>query len=142
MPTESLKLDPFYKKHVDADGLPVVSSEKVADAALHKARELINKMSADRADIREALIEAGVRFVVIAAREQTTDTPEYADMKAKEFWNQRARGFGGRIVGSGEKNLLCFPIDPYDDENIFIHSWRSVSTELDSNGSTKILMTD
>jgi hypothetical protein len=123
VPPESLNLGPFYKKYVSAEGLPVTSSEKVADAALLKAQELINKMLADRPDVRKALIEAGVRFVVIGANEQTTDIPEYAHMKPKEFWDQRARGFGGRVVSCGEENLLCYPIDRYDDENILIHEF-------------------
>jgi len=123
VPPESLKLDQFYKKYISAEALPITSSEKVADAALLKAQELVNKMLADRPDVRKALIEASVRFVVIGANEQTTDIPEYAHMKPKEFWNQRARGFGGRVVSCGEENLLCHPIDRYDDENILIHEF-------------------
>ncbi|MCK4293265.1 MAG: hypothetical protein KAY65_08710 [Planctomycetes bacterium] len=125
-PPKSLELDPFYKKHVSSEGLPIVSSEKVADAALLKVDELVGKMLADRPDIREALIEAGVRFVIIGAKEQTTDIPEYSHMKPKEFWNQRSRGFGGRIVSCGEENLLCYPVDRYDDESIFIHEFAHV----------------
>ena len=123
VPPKSLKLDPFYKKYVNSEGLPIVSSEKVRDAALLRADELINQMLADRPDIRKALIEADVRFVVIGAKEQTTDIPEYSHMKPKEFWNQRARGFGGRVVSCGEENLLCYPVDRYDDENILIHEF-------------------
>jgi hypothetical protein len=120
-PPESLKVDPFYKKHASAAGLPIVSSESVADAALLKAKELIDRMLADRPDIRDAMVKAAVRFVVIGADEQVTDIPEYSNMKPKEFWNQRARGFGGRVVSCGEENLLCYPIDRYDDENILVH---------------------
>lgn len=123
VPPRSLRLDPFYKKYVDARGLPIVSSEKVADAALLRAGELVNKMLADRPDIRKALIDAGVRFVIIGAKEQTTDIPEYSYMKPKEFWNERSRGFGGRVVSCGEENLLCYAIDRYDDENILIHEF-------------------
>jgi alpha-glucosidase len=122
-PPESLGLDPFYKKHVNAQGLPIVSSEKVADAALLKARELMNKMLTNRPDIREALSKARVRFIIIGATEQTTDIPEYSHMKPKEFWNKRSRGFGGRNVSCGEENLLCYPVDRYDDENILIHEF-------------------
>ncbi len=32
----ALGLDPFYKNHLDAGGLPIVSSEKVPDAACWK----------------------------------------------------------------------------------------------------------
>jgi len=125
-PPESLELDPFYKKHIDSEGLPIVSSEKVADAALLKVHELTGKMLADRPDIRKAIIEANVRFVIIGAKEQTTDIPEYSHMKPKAFWDERARGFGGRIVSCGEENLLCYPVDKYDDENILIHEFAHV----------------
>ena len=100
-----------------------MSSEKVADAALLKANELIDNMLADRQDIREALIESNVRCVIIGAKEQTTEIPEYRHMKPKEFWNKRSRGFGGRVMSCGEENLLCYPVDRYDDENIFIHEF-------------------
>jgi hypothetical protein len=122
-PPGSLKTRSFYKKYVSCKGLPILSSEKVPDAALVWANTLINQMLADRPDIRKALIEADVRFVVIGAKEQTTDVPEYSHLKPKEFWDQRARGLGGRVVSCGEENLLCYPVDRYDDENILIHEF-------------------
>ena len=39
---ESLGLNPFYKKYTDAMGIPVVASEKVPDAALLVARDIVN----------------------------------------------------------------------------------------------------
>ena len=39
-PPQSLELDAFYKKHVDAGGIPVIASERVADAALFRAAEV------------------------------------------------------------------------------------------------------
>jgi len=122
-PPERLKLAPFYKKYVDSFGLPIVSSQEVPDAALLRANTLINQMLADRPDIRKALIEAGVRFVVMGAKEMTTDIPEYSNMKPKKFWDERARGLGGRVVSCGEENLLCYPVDRYDDESILIHEF-------------------
>jgi hypothetical protein len=50
-----LTLDPFYKKHADALGIPVVSSERVPDAALLVARDIVIHMLAKRPDLREAL---------------------------------------------------------------------------------------
>ena len=122
-PPEKLELAPFYKKYVNSFGLPIVSSQEVPDAALLRANSLINQMLADRPDIRKALIEAGVRFVVMGAKEMTTDIPEYSHMKPKKFWDERARGLGGRVVSCGEENLLCYPVDRYDDENILIHEF-------------------
>jgi len=122
-PPESIKLDPFYKKYVSCDGLPIISSEKVSDAALLKAHELIGKMLASRPDVLKEMVEADVRFVVIGANEGVTEIPEYSHMKPKAFWDERSRGFGGRITSCGEENLLCYPVDRYDDESIFVHEF-------------------
>src|SRR5947209_4991776 len=91
---EQLKLDPWYKKHLSAGGLPVLSSEKVSDAGLLEAAHLINQMLADREDIRAALIKNRVRFVVMAPTEMTTDVPEQRHLKndPKTDWDKRARG--------------------------------------------------
>ena len=51
-----LKLDPFYKKHADALGIAVVCSEKVPDAALLVARDIVIHMLAKRADLREQMV--------------------------------------------------------------------------------------
>ena len=53
---ERLKtLDPFYKQHVEVDGIPIVSSEKVSRYALHEAAHLVRKMLATRPDALETL---------------------------------------------------------------------------------------
>jgi alpha-glucosidase len=122
-PPESLKADPFYRKYVSCGGIPILSSERVADAALLRAAYLMNRMLANREDIRKALVEAKVRIVIIGAQEQTTDIPEWSRMTPKDYVNERARGFGGRTTGCGEENLLCLPIDRYDEENILIHEF-------------------
>jgi hypothetical protein len=122
-PPSDLKCSDFYRKYLSCNGLPVLSSEKVSDKALFRAYEIVNGMLADRPDIRQALIDADVRIVIIGAAEQTTDIPEYSHMKPKEYVNERSRGFGGRITSCGEENLLCLPIDRYDDENILIHEF-------------------
>jgi alpha-glucosidase len=122
-PPQSLGADPFYRKYVSCGGIPILSSERVADAALLRASFLMNHMLANREDIRKALVEAKVRIVIIGAQEQTTDIPEWSYMKPKEYVNERARGFGGRVTGCGEENLLCLPVDRYDEENILIHEF-------------------
>jgi alpha-glucosidase len=115
-------LDPFYQKHVDAGGLPVVGSANVSDAALHEAAYLIDQMLANREDVRQELIKRRVRFVVMAPTEMTTDVPEQAHMDS-EYWDRRARGLGGRICSCGEENLLNLPDDRYANENILIHEF-------------------
>ena len=77
----SLGVDPFYKKYVDAQGIPVISSDKVPDAALLVARDIINSMLAMRPDLRKAMIARKWRTGVIAEVEMTMDIPEYSRMK-------------------------------------------------------------
>ena len=50
-PPASLGLDPFYRKHADALGIPVVGSAKVPDAALLVARDIVIHMLAARPDV-------------------------------------------------------------------------------------------
>src|SRR5262245_46946653 len=78
---ESLGLNAFYKKYTDAMGIPVVSSDKVPDAALLVARDIVNAMLAARSDIRKALVARRWRTGVIAEVEMTMDIPEYSRMK-------------------------------------------------------------
>src|SRR5262245_20622240 len=51
-PPASLGVDPFYKKYADAQGVAILSSEKVPDAALLVARDIVIHMLAKRPDLR------------------------------------------------------------------------------------------
>ena len=115
-------LDPFYKKHVSARGLWIVSSEKVRDAALGEARYLIDKVLEGRDDIRDALVKKRRLYVAVMAHdEMTTDLPEGRHME--KWWDTRARGLGGYPISCAEENLLSFKGDPYRGENILIHEF-------------------
>lgn len=126
-PPAELKLAPFYKKYVSAEGIPVVSSGGVDDHALLEAAYLANLMLAKRPDVRTAMIGNGSRIIVMGYREFSTDIPEYAHMKPKDYWDARARGFGGSLTdpvcSCAEENTLGYPGDPYAAENIFIHEF-------------------
>jgi len=116
-----LKGDGFYKKYVDAGGIPVISSEKATDRALLEARYLILSLLKGRQDILEAMKGKNLRVVVMAYNEFTTDMPETREMNP--WWNKRARGLGGNPTTCGEENLLNFNGDPYRGENILIHEF-------------------
>ena len=113
--------DPFYKKYMDCGGIPVISSEKVSDRAFVRLELLLDKVLAGRPDVRQALVSEGFKYIIISWQEEVTDIPEYSDMEPKEYWNQRARGFGGETTSCGEENLLLLPGDRYYNESIFIH---------------------
>ncbi len=123
----TLKLDSSYTKYVSAEGYPVVSSAQVNDYALLEAAHLINMMLAHRPDVRKAMIAGGSRMIVMGYNQWTTDVPEYAHFKDKDFWDRRARGLGGSLTdpvcSCAEENMLAFKGDPYSTENILIHEF-------------------
>jgi hypothetical protein len=126
-PPASLNAPAFYTKYIDAAGYPIVASGNVNDYALHEAAWLVNLMLAKRPDVRAAMIKSGSRMCIIAHNEYTTDLPEWARMKPKDFWDARARGMGGSrrdpFCSCGEENLLGYRGDPYAAECILIHEF-------------------
>jgi len=133
-PPPSLKLAPFYRKYVDCDGLPVVSSEKVPDAALLEARRIVKVMMAKRPDVLQAIARKGIRLAVMAKSEITTDIPEHSDLTPKEFWATRARGLGATMarpaVSCAEENLLGYEQDKYWAECILVHEFAHTVHEI------------
>ncbi len=133
-PPSEMGLDSFYKKYIDAWGIPVVSSEKVPDEALYSVQKKVKQMVSMREDILEKMIENKIRIAIMAKDEVTTDMPEYRnwnDPSQSEGidWNTRGRGFGATVelpVSScAEENILCYDksIDGYYNEDIFIHEF-------------------
>lgn len=124
-PPAELKVDPFYKKYVSADGLPVLASEKVNDYALKEAAFLVTEMLALRPDILKAMVKSGSRLCVIGHNEFTTELPGWEHLEPKDFWDARARGMGGSqtdpLCSCAEENVLGYPGDPYSTESIVIH---------------------
>jgi hypothetical protein len=151
-PPVELALDPFYQKFTSALGIPITSSEKVPDAALLVARDIVIHMLAKRSDIRDAMVNTiHTRVAVMATTEMTMDLPEQRNWKKParddrrltrgerenydsptgigsmtdaQYWNRRARGMGGmRLTSCAEENLLGYPGTRYYGENIFVHEF-------------------
>ncbi len=133
---DTLVVDPFYRKYVDADGIPVLASDKVPDDALLVARDIINSMLAMRSDVRAVMIERRWRTGVIAEVEMTMDIPEYARLKRpgapagepvvqadRDYHANRSRGLGGNPTTGAEENLLGYPGTRYYGEHIFVHEF-------------------
>ncbi len=145
VPPDNLKVDPFYKKYADALGIPILSSEKVPDAALLVARDITVYMLSDRPDLRAAMVRRHWRVGIMAQTEMTTDIPEHRGLKKpsidevteverknydriakltdKQYWDKRARGLGGNPTTCAEENLLGYPETRYFGENIFVHEF-------------------
>ncbi len=133
---DSLGVSAFYKKYVDAMGIPVISSERVPDDALVVARDIVNTMLAARPDLRKAMIARKWRTGVIAEVEMTSDIPEYSKLKRpgaptgeppnqldRDYHANRSRGLGGNPTTGAEENLLGYPGTRYFGEHIFVHEF-------------------
>lgn len=129
-----LELSPFYQKHINVSGLPIVGSANVSDFALREAAWIVRHMLAGREDILQAMAANRVRVAVMAWNEFTTDIPEHSQLTPKNYWDRRARGLGATrwapAVSCAEENLLCFPGDPYSTENILIHEFAHTIHEM------------
>jgi hypothetical protein len=128
-----LELDPFYEKHVDANGLSVLGSSEPSDESLLLACKLVSNLLSESEDVRAELIRRKARFAIIGKDEGTADIPEYgyrggpqADI---DYINQRARGLGGQVASCGEENILCLAGDRYPRESICVHEFsHTIST--------------
>lgn len=132
---DSLNLDPFYKKYVNADGIPVVSSMNVNDSALIRASKVITQVLSKREDVKKAMIAKGCKVMIIGEKEEVCDIPEYAEIcdtpENIAYWNKRARGFGGApehdfSASCGEENVICLPGDRYKGESILVHEFAHI----------------
>ena len=68
---------PFYKKYINADGIVIVGSENVADAALLDARRTILRLTSKRPDVHKAIVANNARISIMAFAETASDLPEF-----------------------------------------------------------------
>jgi hypothetical protein len=129
-PPATLHLNPFYRKYVNVNGIPIISSHRVPDEAVFAACKTIFFMTNDLpAEVVAQMVKVGVRVAIMARYEGTTDIPEHAHLAADTSinWDLRARGLGGDmelpLTSCAEENLLCYQIDKYHAEDILIHEF-------------------
>ena len=129
-PPAELKLDPFYKKYMNVNGIHVVSSWRVPDSCFYAAYvslDALTKMMP--AEVMESLTSRNTRIGIMARYEGTTDIPEHAFLVNDTTinWDLRARGLGGTLQmpfsTCAEENILAYQIDKYHAEDIMIHEF-------------------
>ncbi len=113
----------FYKKYIDVNGMPVVAAAQVSDRALQRTYSIVTHLLAGRPDVVAALVKQGMYLIIIGKDQKYTDMPEYRNDPNPAYLNERVRGTGGLPSSFGEENLLCLPIDRYDDESIGVHEF-------------------
>lgn len=129
-PPDSLHLDPFYKKYVDVNGIPLVSSWRVPDSCFVAAHRTLYAMTSMLSpEIMNAMRKAHARVGIMARYEGTYNIPEHKYMMADTSinWDLRARGLGGTLyeplTTCAEENILAYQIDKYHAEDILIHEF-------------------
>ena len=129
-PPDSLKLDPFYKKYADVNGIAVMSSWRVPDSAFVQACRIVDFMTRDLPPrVLAQMVKMKARLGIMARYEGTTDIPEHAYLASDTTlnWDLRARGLGGDLdsplTTCAEENLLGYQIDKYHAEDITIHEF-------------------
>lgn len=123
----------FYKKYLNAGGIPVTGSDNVRDEALIRVRHTILNMLAKRPDVLNQMIIHRLRVAIVADEEVTSDLPEYADVEDKNSFNSRARGYGGSesepFVTVSEENVMrdgsAGPVrqDDWRTMDVFVHEF-------------------
>lgn len=100
-------------------------------AALDRLRAIVaNMLDNVPAGAVDAIVQAKVRIGVIGVDQVTTDLPEHTDLD-EAFptvgWDERTRGVSATpsrpLTSAAEKNLLCYPSDPYAGESIPVHEF-------------------
>jgi hypothetical protein len=112
-PPAKLHINPYYTKFTWADGFAVVGRQ-AGDAAMLKAGDTINKMFAYRHDILKALMDDGVKLVVLGPDEKLTDLPELKKSPDTNIdWEIRFMDYAPetKLLVVPEENVLANPND-------------------------------
>ena len=109
-PPAKFKIDPYYTKFTWAREFTVVGRQ-ARDEALLRANDTIRKMFAYRHDILKALINDGVKLVVLGRNEKIADLPEYKLMKGIQGFDALSRTLDYspevKLLAVGEENVLA-----------------------------------
>mgnify|MGYP002515442291 FL=1 len=129
-PPKELHLDKFYKKYVNVNGIPIVTSWRVPDSCIVAAHRTLYYMTCMlKPDVLNAMVKHGTRVAIMARYEGETDIPEHRFMANDTSVNMdvRARGMEGTmkvpVTTCAEENILAYQIDKYHAEDILIHEF-------------------
>ncbi|QZD95277.1 glycoside hydrolase [Qipengyuania gelatinilytica] len=145
-PPTGLGAEAFYAKHIDASGIPILSSRQVPDEALLAARDMTRGMFAYRPELAEWLAANDYRIAIIAEDEALLDLPDKAhwtkparddprltrceikhyDVRIgaktdRQYWDERARAIGGKRMADGAEDVLGLPSSRYYGGTIYVH---------------------
>ena len=107
--------NPFYKKYLNAGGIPIIASENVSDAALVQTRYIALNMLVKRPDVLGQMVMNKARIAIIADTEKRNDLPEY-------------KGYGDDInAASGISGSLYEPICSFAEKYVMTQDGRPIA---------------
>jgi hypothetical protein len=125
-PPAKCKIDPYYTKFTWAREFPVLGSKHVSDEALLKANDTIRKLFAYRHDILKALIQDGVRLVVLGREEKLSDLPEFKEAKQEPGFDEtRYLDYSPKqkLLVVPEENILGLAGEPFAGKSMVVSTF-------------------
>lgn len=116
-------LDPFYKKYLDADGIPIFTGIEIPEFAIQRVKTNVANMLAGEESLRRRLIDNYIRIVILALIEPIDTIPELVDFNLPEEQRSRIGNTDLAIMVIPEENILCFPNDPSFGEDVFVRTF-------------------
>ncbi len=119
-----------YTQGCEVLGLTILAGEAVDPSAVGGAAERVFHMLAQRSDLQDALVGAGLSGRVIGEDQRITDLPEFTELYDQypgTDWDRRGRSFPGTDLvpafAGAEENLRCLEGDRYEGEDEFVRSF-------------------
>lgn len=105
----SFGIDGYYRKFLNAGGVPIVSSNAVTDRTLRRARQIVLRMVKARPDILLSMIQYRAYVAIVGQNETAATLPVVSDMM--EGASGTLRSFApaipsARVTLAAEENLL------------------------------------
>jgi hypothetical protein len=128
-PPVKFKIDPYYTKFTYAREFPVIG-RGASDEALLKANDTIRKMFAYRHDILKALINSGVKLVVLGRDERISNLPEVRSVKVDQLARFLEYSPEHNLIVVAEENILSRPGAPLAGDNQVIRLFAKALFDL------------
>ncbi len=128
-PPAKFQIDPHYTKFTWAREFPVIG-RGASDEAMLKANDMIRKMFAYRHDILKALINDGVKLVVLGKNESIADLPETRDLKIDQLARFLEYSPDHKLIVVAEENVTRRVSDPLVGDNQIIRLFGKAAYDI------------
>ena len=131
-PPPHLNADPYYRKYLDARGIPILAPESVADEELRRAQATLFGMVADRPHLLDVLASQNTRVLLYdqdkGGLSQLPEFADYSDSKFAGVWGETS--YGGAVAAPAMTTYHCNETLIHEiahalDYAIRIHEWET-----------------